>query len=127
MAFVLSSDRRFSWPAVAQLPSDDTPGTVVETTFTLIFRAVGDDRLNALDDEWLKATQAGAPAADLFRLQHAGLREVIAGWEGVEDGDGQPVPFGPATLDAAISDRWWRAAAYRAFKEATDAGPRVGN
>ena len=77
----LQTTPTFKWPIRAKVPVDG--GKYEESTFDLVFK-----RLSRSEFEtWLQRVDRGEinPAA--------GLAEIIVGWDGVVDSDGQEVPF----------------------------------
>ncbi|WP_322994054.1 hypothetical protein [Castellaniella sp.] len=108
------------WPATAQVPSTDKPGTFDGQPFKLLLEPLSADEAEAMDKAWLALT-----AEDRVRDPHYLLRRVVKGWDDVTDG-GSPVPFTPENLNVALRFPWFPLAAYAAYRDLMSGG-RQGN
>jgi len=90
MAFVLKQDDRFTWPISFDVPVDG--GRHQRQTFDGEFIRVSQARLRELG-EAIQAEEASDQ--DI-------AREVMVGWSGITDDDGEEVPFSKAALDRLL-------------------------
>jgi hypothetical protein len=90
MAFVLKQDDRFTWPISFDVPVDG--GRHQRQTFDGEFVRVSQSRLRELAE--LLQGEA-ATDADI-------AREVLVGWSGITDDEGEEVPFSKAALDRLL-------------------------
>jgi len=105
MAFVRKKVKTFKWPVKVQEPAD---GGVFETsTFDAIFKRV--------------PTSAFKDGDDLETL-----KQVVHGWEGIEDENGKPVPFSVEVLKEFAEDPCWVRGVTSAYIDAL-AGAKEGN
>lgn len=101
--FVLKTEHTFSWPVRVRVPMDD--GQFADATFDCTFKALGQERLEALVAGEISET-------DL-------LREAAVGpWQGVEDAAGDALPFSEAARDRLLSIPYVRRAMIEAYREA---------
>lgn len=103
--FVLKTERTFSWPVNIKVPTDG--GQFATATFDCTFKLI--------DVERLKAT---ALEDDKF------LKEVIVSWAGVEDSNGQALPFSEDARDKMIGIPYVRTALVAAYQEALSGARR---
>jgi len=97
MAFVLKQSDTYSWPVVIRLPADG--GKREKASFDAVFRRLPQSRINEIQklvQAQLKAAQDGETLENGVTDQGI-ADEILAGWSGVVDGDGDPVPFTEAT------------------------------
>ena len=93
MSFVLkNSSSSYSWPVSFSLPEN---GTRKEQSFDAEFKRLKQSRINeiqALVQQRLKALEDGLE--DASGVSDVSIAdEVLVGWDGIEDGEGNPVPF----------------------------------
>jgi hypothetical protein len=98
MAFKITRTPTYKVPVKVEIPNEKGKKDV--ETITAIFNRIGLERLNELKD--VKHPEV--------------LREVLAGWEGVVDDDGEEVPFTeanrlamfdiPQAFDALVAAFW---------------------
>ena len=97
MAFVLKQSATYKWPVTFRVPADG--GKYEKQTFDAEFRRLSQSRINEIQLEVqarIKAAEKGDPVGtDISDMSIAD--EVLAGWSGVVDGDGEEVPFGQAS------------------------------
>nr|VFK15085.1 MAG: hypothetical protein BECKLPF1236A_GA0070988_101207 [Candidatus Kentron sp. LPFa]VFK30988.1 MAG: hypothetical protein BECKLPF1236C_GA0070990_101257 [Candidatus Kentron sp. LPFa] len=98
MAFILSDkDKIVKRTVVINVPVDGD--TTMRQEFTASFRVLSDARLEELMDQ----------GEGVF------LRGILVGWEGIDDDDGNPVPFSPDAVTHMSGIIYVRAAIYRAY------------
>lgn len=95
MAFVLKQSATYSWPVTLRLPVDG--GRYEKQTFDAQFRRLSQSRINEIQD-LVRAKQRGD---DVDLTDQSVADEVLAGWAGVQDDDGEEVPFS-ATVKAEL-------------------------
>ena len=110
MPLKLAKERRFTWPVKVTRPD---AGQWQQFEFTAHFRAFTKADL----DKLVGGTIDG----------EATIRAHLVGWEGVQDGDGQPLPFNDESLDAALSDIDVLRGLIEALGEAASGGAEVKN
>lgn len=93
MAFVLKQSATYSWPVTFRMPTDG--GKYEKQSFDAEFKRLPQSRINEIQLEVqtrLKAAERGEPCeVDISDMSIAD--EVLAGWSGVVDGDGDEVAF----------------------------------
>jgi hypothetical protein len=93
VAFVLKQSDSYSWPVSIKLPADG--GKRERQTFDAEFKRLPQSRINEIQDlvqKQIKATEKGeSPAVEISDLSIAD--EILVGWDGIVDGDGEPVPY----------------------------------
>jgi hypothetical protein len=96
MAFVLKQSATYVWPVTFRVPTDG--GKYEKQSFDAEFKRLPQSRINEIQAEVqarLKAAEKGEPfETDISDISIAD--EVLAGWAGVVDGDGDEVPFSEA-------------------------------
>ena len=92
MSFVLKSSSSYTWPVTFYQPEN---GTRKEQSFDAQFKQLPQTRINEIQvlvQKPVKAIQEGIEDTSGITDQSI-ANEVLAGWEGIEDGEGAPVPF----------------------------------
>ena len=96
LAFVLNQSDNYSWPVSIRLPADG--GKREKQTFEAVFKRLPQSRINEIQAEVqrrVKATEAGEELKD--GISDISLAdEILVGWTGVVDGDGEEVAFSKA-------------------------------
>ena len=110
MAFVRKKVKTFKWPVAVEEPSATKPGKFEKSEFTAIFKRVKMSELEGITD----AESAGL------------LKKVLVGWEGIEDEDGNAVPFSSKELELFADDVDWLKAVLSAYTN-TYAEGEAGN
>ena len=104
MAFVLSQSDSYSWPVAVEFPVDG--GRFDRQTFDAQFKRLPQDRIREIHEQ----IQSGEMGDDML------CNEILVGWDGVEDGKGQKVPYSEkarkdllqvALVAAAIVGAWF--------------------
>ena len=96
MSFVLKSSSSYSWPVTFYQPEN---GTRKEQSFDAQFKQLPQTRINEIQVlvlKRVKAIQEGEEDTSGITDQSI-ANEVLVGWEGIEDGEGAPVPFSNKT------------------------------
>ena len=96
MSFVLKSSSSYTWPVTFYQPEN---GTRKEQSFDAQFKHLPQTRINEIQvlvQKRVKAIQEGIEDTSGITDQSI-ANEVLAGWEGIEDGEGAPVPFSNKT------------------------------
>lgn len=99
--FKLKTNVEFAWPVKVQVPTD---GRHVEQPFTARFKQVDRSRFVDLNN---------GDAEEETNL----LREVLIGWDGIGDENGEPIPFSEQTRDQLLEIPYVRTAIVEAFFE----------
>jgi len=94
MAFVLSKSATYIWPVRISLATDGGKKTV--ETLDVEFRRLPQSRITELVQQARAAERGRDDDAALDDREAA--REIIAGWDGVVDDSGKPIPFSEAAL-----------------------------
>ena len=94
MAFVLSKSDTYDWPVRITLATDGGKRTV--ETLDVNFRRLPQSRITELVKQ-ASAAELGRDD-DVVMDDREAAREIIAGWDGVVDDAGKPVPYSEAAL-----------------------------
>lgn len=96
MAFVLKQSDSYTWPVSIKLPANG--GKRERQTFDAEFKRLPQSRINEIQREVqqrVKANEKGEDTGEGISDQSI-ADEILMGWDGVIDGDGEPVPFSNA-------------------------------
>lgn len=86
MAFVLKKVSSYKWPVTVSIPVDG--GRFRKETFTAVFRKIGK-----------------AKFAELAELDESSIvNELVEGWEGIKDENGEEVPFSDESAALLLDD-----------------------
>ena len=117
MAFVLKQSDSYTWPVSIKLPANG--GKRERQTFDAEFKRLPQSRINEMQElvqKRLKATERGEePAVDISDQSIAD--EILVGWEGIVDGDGEPVSFSQASKAMLLDVPMMATALINAFFE----------
>ncbi len=93
MAFVLSQSQSYSWPVVLRLPADG--GKREKSTFDAVFKRLPQSRINEIQQLVQQRLKAAEHNEDLDNgvTDQSIADELLVGWSGVVDADGDEVPF----------------------------------
>lgn len=97
MAFVLKQSDSYSWPVSIKLPADG--GKRERQTFDAEFKRLPQSRINEIQElvqKQIKATERGEATASEISDQSI-ADEILVGWDGIVDGEGEPVPYSKAS------------------------------
>ena len=93
MAFVLKQSATYSWPVPFKVPTDG--GKYEKQTFDAEFKRLPQSRINEIQAE-VQARIRSAEKGEAFESDISDISiadEVLAGWAGVVDDEGEEVPF----------------------------------
>jgi hypothetical protein len=93
MAFVLKQSATYSWPVPFKVPTDG--GKYEKQTFDAEFKRLPQSRINEIQTE-VQARIRSAEKGEAFESDISDISiadEVLAGWAGVVDDEGEEVPF----------------------------------
>lgn len=96
MAFVLKQSDSYTWPVSIKLPANG--GKRERQTFDAEFKRLPQSRINEIQREVqlrVKANEKGEDTGEGVSDQSI-ADEILVGWDGIVDGDGEPVPFSNA-------------------------------
>ena len=96
MAFVLKQSSSYSWPVSVKLPADG--GKFEKQTFDAQFKRLPQARINEIQVDVqtrIKAAERNEPLEGGINDQSI-ADELLIGWDGVVDGDGDAVTFSEA-------------------------------
>lgn len=97
MAFVLKQSTSYKWPVSVKLPADG--GKFEKQTFDAEFKRLPQARINEIQTDVqvrIKAAERNESVDGSISDQSI-ADELLVGWDGVVDGDGDEVPFSEAT------------------------------
>jgi hypothetical protein len=93
VAFVLKQSDSYTWPVSIKLPANG--GKRERQTFDAEFKRLPQSRINEIQEQVqkrIKAAERGEDALEGITDQSI-ADEILVGWDGIVDGDGEPVPF----------------------------------
>ena len=96
MAFVLKQSDSYTWPVSIKLPANG--GKRERQTFDAEFKRLPQSRINEIQREVqlrVSAAERGEDSGEGIS-DHSIAAEILVGWDGIVDGDGEPVPFSNA-------------------------------
>jgi len=96
VAFVLKQSDSYTWPVSIKLPANG--GKRERQTFDAEFKRLAQSRINEIQREVqlrIKANEKGEDTGEGVSDQSI-ADEILVGWDGIVDGDGEPVPFSNA-------------------------------
>lgn len=95
MAFKLQQSATYVWPVKIVLPIDG--GKRLTETFDATFRRLPQSRINEII-KLARLQERGRLDDDQELEDQDAAREIMTGWDGVEDDDGKAIPFSEAAL-----------------------------
>lgn len=110
--FKIIQPTEYSWGITVELPADG--GRVEKQTFDGIFKRVSQTRLGEI--------QKSIEANEMRDIDLA--REVLIGWKGVVDGNGEEVPFSESARDQLLDIPMVAAAVVIAFMQSITGAKR---
>jgi hypothetical protein len=124
MPFKLSQKPTYKWPVPLVIPTDD--GKRVKSNFDAEFRRLTQTRINELVNDAKRYERGRFYDEDesAVAMDQATAREILAGWHGIIDDDGEPIPFGEASLDKLLEIPTAAAQIVRAWFESIDIAKR---
>lgn len=124
MQFKLVETDRYWWPVTVRVPDAENPGKVIEQTFRAEFEPLSPEE----EQESVEAIQKLTTAREIHAHGLEQSARVVRNWEGVIDGQGNPVPFSPEMLALALKKSWFRLGIQQALKESLSGEEaRLGN
>tara|TARA_R100001510_G_C7573874_1_gene149294 strand:- start:159 stop:491 length:333 start_codon:yes stop_codon:yes gene_type:complete len=91
MAFVRKKVKTFKWPVEVKEPSENDPGKFDTHEFIAVFNRVARSVIVKMADE----------------DEGTVLNLILAGWEGIEDENGKPLPFSAKNVAELADDPYW--------------------
>lgn len=88
--FIISQKSSYTWPVTVEFPVDG--GKVEKQTFDAEFKRIPQTRINEIHEVVQKGQTSDPELA----------REVLIGWSGVNDGNGEAVPFSEGMRDQLL-------------------------
>jgi hypothetical protein len=99
MAFVLKKVSSYKWPVAVDVPVDG--GKFKKETFTAVFKKMSRSAFNDLIEQGDDAL----------------ISEIVEGWEGIKDEDGDEIEYSDATRDELFDDPYVLRAVINAYTE----------
>lgn len=96
MAFVLNQSQSYSWPVSIKLPADG--GKREKSSFDAQFKRLPQSRINEIQllvQQRIKAAERGEELDNGVSDQSIAA-EILVGWSGIVDADGDDVPYSEA-------------------------------
>jgi hypothetical protein len=96
VAFVLNQSQSYSWPVSIQLPADG--GKREKSSFDALFKRLPQSRINEIQQlvqQRIKAAERGEELDNGVTDQTIAA-EILVGWAGILDADGDDVPYSEA-------------------------------
>jgi hypothetical protein len=95
MAFKLQQSATYVWPVKIVLPIDG--GKRLTETFDATFRRLPQSRINEII-KLARLQERGRLEDDQELEDQDAAREIMVGWDGVEDDDGKAIPFSESAV-----------------------------
>lgn len=111
--FVMKTAVSYRWPVEVSLPVDG--GQFQKSTFDVTFRRLGASRVKEIQDGIMSET-----ISDDRTL----AREIVEGWQGVNDEHGQPLPFSEQSFTELLEITGTAAAIIKAWYASLNGAPR---
>lgn len=112
MAFVISKKAVYPWPVNVSIPDAERPGKFKTSTFTGHFRKLS---AQAAQEAVARLAEPDVPFEERYQRENEFLSDVLLGWDGITDEDGQPLAFNEDSLLAVIDLPEVRRALFDAF------------
>ena len=124
MQFILTRTDSYWWPVIVHVPDPEHPGRYMKQELEVLFEA--ETQEEAIDR--LEAAENLTTAREQIEHERKHLTDVVKGWRGVEDDDGNAYTFTPDNFRRALNKAWFRQALYRAYRESMSGEEaRLGN
>jgi hypothetical protein len=117
MAFVLKQSDSYTWPVSIKLPANG--GKREKQTFEAEFKRLPQSRINEIQmlvHQRIKAAERGEDTGEGITDQSI-ADEVLVGWDGIVDGDGEAVSFNKGTKAQLLDVPMMAGALIEAFFE----------
>jgi len=105
MAFVLKKVSSYKWPVSVDVPVDG--GKFKKETFTAVFKKMSRSTFNDLIEQGEEAL----------------VSEIVEGWEGIKDEDGDAVPYSDEACQQLLDDPYVLRAIINAYSESLSGAP----
>ena len=102
MAFILKQSDSYSWPVEFKIPTEG--GRYAKQSFTVELRRVPSseaERMAAEFQAFFRAAEVGI-IDDEIRKPADMARDLVVGWDGITDADGDPIKYSAATLNQLL-------------------------
>ena len=99
MAFVLKQSNSYQWPLKLRIPVDG--GKKEVSTFDAEFKRLSEDRISEMRKR-ARDIELGRVEEDEID-EKTMVREVVVGWSGVVDDNGEPIAFSQSALEQLLS------------------------
>jgi hypothetical protein len=99
MSFVLKQTATYKWPVKIVLAIDNGKREV--STFDAEFKRLKQSRINELLQQ-VRDQERGRSENDTLIQDTEIVKELLVGWDGVNDDSGAPIPFSEAALDQLV-------------------------
>lgn len=114
MKFTLIENPTFWWPVTVRIPDPEVPGKTISQDLRVQFAPKTRDEEIALQESFAALTSE----RDRADAEIANWLDIVKGWDGVVDGNGNPVSFSAEALRAALQRSWFRVGLGEAFAAA---------
>jgi hypothetical protein len=117
VAFVLKQSDSYTWPVSIKLPANG--GKREKQTFEAEFKRLPQSRINEIQmlvQQRIKAAERGEDTGEGITDQSI-ADEVLVGWDGIVDGDGEAVSFNKGTKAQLLDVPMMAGALIEAFFE----------
>lgn len=129
--FVMKKQTTVWWPVTVDVPDPKVRGRFVEHEFEAEFLIMDADAAQERQDARAELLKATGPADEVMRdlnaHDFAAWADLVLDWRGVQDEDGEEIPYSDAMLIAAVKQPLTRAAFERAYAEILAGKPRRKN
>lgn len=106
MQFKIARTHRYWWPITVRVPDPDIAGAYLDQNLKIQFEPMPRDEQLLAGEAVMKLKTA----REIFDHEVGLARRVVRNWDGVVDDAGDPVPFTPELLEAALQQSWFRKA-----------------
>jgi hypothetical protein len=121
MSFVLQQSESYSWPITIILPVDG--GRREKHTFDGEFKRLPQSRINEII-KLARAMELGRIAEDEELNDQEAAQEVLVGWSGIQDFDGNEIPFTQKALAELLEIPTLASQIVKAWFESIEVGKR---
>ena len=124
MQFKLAQTYRYWWPVTVRVPDLENAGQIVEQRLRVQLEPMPQDEYDAT----LAETATLLTARELTAHGIKSIQRVVRNWDGVIDGNGEPVEFSEDMLSQALQYSWFRIGIQKALQESQNGeAARLGN
>jgi hypothetical protein len=122
MPFKLSQKPTYEWPVPLVIPTDN--GKRIKSNFDAEFRRLTQTRINELVRDARQFERGRLYDEETEAMDQSTAREILAGWSGIVDDEGEPVPYSEAALNQLLEIPTVAAQIVRAWFESIDIAKR---